>query len=283
MKLVARLLREPLLHFLAIGGLIFLFFAAVAEPGPEPTDTIVVGPERIEQLATRFQAVWRRPPSDDELRAMIDDFVREEIYYREALALGLDRNDTVVRRRLRQKMEFLTDTAGDLMEPAAGELEAYLAANEQTYRSGPRLAFEQIYLGETPGPESIKLSLIALQSDPVTEPSALGESTLLPARLGLLPPSAIDGVFGQGFFERVAELPPGVWAGPVTSAYGVHLVRILESQPARMPPLEEVRGALLGDWKAAKALEIRELHYARLRERFVVEIRGADALTAENR
>ncbi len=99
MKLLLRLLREPLLHFLAIGGLIFLLFAAVAGPSPEPTDTIVVGPARIEQLARGFQAVWRRPSTDDELRGMIDDFVREEIYYREALALGLDRNDTVVPTR----------------------------------------------------------------------------------------------------------------------------------------------------------------------------------------
>ncbi len=283
MKRLPRLLREPLLHFLAIGGVIFLLFGALAGPGPGPADTIVVGPERIEWLAKGFQAVWRRPPSDDELRALIDEHVREEIYYREALALGLDRNDTVVRRRLRQKMEFLTDTAADLLEPSAGELEAWLAANEQAYRSGPRLAFEQIYLGETPAPDSVTLSLIALQSDPVTDPSAVGESTLLPAGLDLSSSGAVDGVFGQGFFERLAELPPGVWAGPVASTYGVHLVRIRDSLPARMPPLEEVRDAVSRDWKSAKAREIRELHYVRLRERYVVEIQGVDARTAENR
>jgi hypothetical protein len=281
MKLLLRLLREPLLHFLAIGGLIFVLFAAMSEPGPEPADTIVVGPERIEQLAKGFQAVWRRPPTDDELRAMIDDFVREEIYYREALALGLDSNDTVVRRRLRQKMEFLTDSGAEILEPVAGELEAYLLANENTFRSGPRLAFEQIYLGETSAPESIRLSLSALQSDPLASPSTLGEHTLLPAQLGLSPPEAVDGVFGNGFFERLAELPPGVWAGPVVSAYGVHLVRILDSLPARMPPLEEIHDNVLRNWKAAKGRELRELFYARLRERFIVEIRRADTGTAE--
>jgi hypothetical protein len=282
MKLVARLLREPLLHFVVIGGLIFLLFAAVAGPSPEPSDTIVVGPERIEQLATGFESVWRRPPADDELRAMIDDFVREEIYYREALALGLDRDDTVVRRRLRQKMEFLSDTGAGLLEPAAGELEAYLAANEQDFRRGPRLAFEQIYLGEAPTPESITRSLGALRSDPAADPSALGERTLLPARLGLSPPEVVDGVFGKNFFERLADLTPGAWAGPVASAFGVHLVRIGESLAARTPPLEEIRDAVLRDWKAAKGRELRELHYARLRERYVVEIRRADTATAEN-
>jgi hypothetical protein len=276
-------LREPLLHFFAIGGLIFVFFATISEPGPEPANTIVVGPERIERLVRGFQAVWRRPPTDDELDALIDEHVHEEIYYREALALGLDRNDTVVRRRLRQKMEFLTDSSAELLEPTAGELEAYLAANEQTFRLGPRLAFEQVYLGETPGPESITRSLSALQSNSVTGLSALGERTLLPAQLSLSLPEAVDGVFGKGFFERLTDLTPGVWAGPVASGYGVHLVRIGESLAARTPPLEEIRDNVLRDWKAAKALEIRELHYNRLRARFVVEIRGADARTAENR
>jgi parvulin-like peptidyl-prolyl isomerase len=111
----------------------------------------------------------------------------------------------------------------------------------------------------------------------------LGERTLLPARLGVSPPSAVDGVFGQGFFELLAELPPGVWTGPVASAYGVHLVRILDSLPARTPPLEEVRDAVLTDWKAAKAQEIREQDYAQRRARFVVKIRRGDVRTAENR
>ncbi len=88
-------------------------------------------------------------------------------------------------------------------------------------------------------------------------------------------------MFGKGFFERLAELPPGVWAGPVVSAYGVHLVRILDSLPARMPPLEEIHDNVLRNWKAAKGRELRELHYARLRERFIVEIRRADTGTAE--
>ena len=283
MKQIARLLREPLLHFLAIGGLIFLLFGVVAGPIAEPTDTIVVEPERIEQLAAGFKAVWRRPPTEDELSALIDDFVREEIYYREALAIGLDRNDTVIRRRLRQKMEFLTDTGADILQPAAGDLEAHLAANEQTYRHEPHLAFEQIYLGEAPSPETVTGSLNTLRSDPATDPSVLGERSLLPAQLGLSRPEAIDGTFGKGFFERIAEIQPGEWAGPVQSGYGVHLVHILDSLPARTPPLEEVRDAVLRDWKKAKALELRESYFARLRERYVVEIRSGDARTAEAR
>ena len=283
MKLLQRLLREPLLHFFAIGGLIFLLFVAVDDTPDAPTELIVVTPERIDRLAAGFSSVWTRKPTADELDALIGEHVREEVYYREAMALGLDRDDAVIRRRLRQKMEFLTDTGAQLLEPSADELETYFAANERTFRRGPRLAFEQVYLGEAPGSESISRSLSALQSDPAADPSALGERSLLPAQLGLSPPNAVDGVFGKGFFELIVEIPPRAWTGPVASAYGAHLVRILDSLPARTPPLEEVRDAVLRDWKAAKAKEIRELHYNRLRARFDVEIRRAAARTAETR
>jgi len=283
MKTLARLLREPLLHFFAFGGLLFLLFVMVSGQSPEPAEVIIVGPERIEQLAKGFQAAWRHPPTNDELRAIIDDFVREEIYYREALALGLDRNDTMVRRRLRQKMEFLTDTGADLLKPAAGELEAHLAAHEQTFRFEPRLAFEQIFLGKNPASENIIASLSALQSDPASDLSQWSERTLLPAQLGLSPPDAIDNVFGQGFFEQLAALPTRVWGGPVESAFGVHLVRITDSLPARIPPLEEIHEAVLRDWKAAKALELRELHFTKLKERYVIEIHSTSAPTVESR
>jgi hypothetical protein len=283
MKRLLRLLREPLFHFIAIGGLIFALYAAVDDAREAPADLIVIVPERIEQLAASFSAVWKRAPTDDELDALIGEEVRAEVYYREALALGLDRNDTIVRRRMRQKMEFLLDTGAYLQEPAAGELEAYFAANEQTYRSGLRLAFEQIYLGEAAAAEAISMPLGALRSDPPADPATLGERTLLPARLGVSPITAVDGVFGKGFFDLVAELPPGEWAGPVVSAYGVHLVRILDTLPARTPPLEEIRDAVLRDWRAAKAQDIREADYAERRKRYLVEIRRRDGPAAESR
>jgi hypothetical protein len=281
MKLVARLLAEPSLHFLAIGGLIFLFYAAVTDTREAPADVIVVTPARIEQLAAGFEAVWKRPPAADERDALIESHIREEVYYREALALGLDRDDTVIRRRLRQKMEFLSDGGSDLLNPADGELESYLAANAAAYGEPPRLAFEQVYLGEAPDPKHLADSLSLLRSDTVADFAALSEHTLMPLGLELSPVQTVDGLFGSGFFERVAAQPLGVWAGPVESGYGVHLVRILNSRPGRLPPLAEVRTAVLRDWKAAKALEIRELHYARLRARFVVEIEDAAPTDSE--
>lgn len=278
MRTTQRLLREPLVHFLVIGGLIFLLYTAVSDPGPAPLNSIVIGPQQIEQLAKSYRATWRRPPSADELNRLIDEAVREEVYYREALALGLDSNDTIVRRRLRQKMEFLADSGAALVEPAAGELEAYLRANEARFRRSPMLAFEQLFLGQDPDPEHTTELLTKLQSNRVTDPFSLSSSTLLPQQFGLASPQTVDGVFGQGFFEQLFQLPPGRWAGPVESSYGVHLARIGEREPARLPALDEIRDTVLSDWKAMKAGEIRELHYARLRANYVVEI-----IPAQNR
>jgi hypothetical protein len=282
MKQLMRLLREPLFHFLAVGGLIFALYAAVDDTGEAPTDVIVIAPERIDQLATEFSAVWKRKPTEDEINALIEADIREEVYYREALALGLDRNDAIVRRRMGQKMQFLMDTAAYLQDPAAGELEAYFAANEDFYRNGLRLAFEQIYLGENPAQDAISNSLGALRSDPLADPATLGERSLLPPQLGLSTPTAVDGVFGTGFFDLVAEFPPGEWAGPVVSAYGVHLARIVATRPARTPPLAEIRNVVLKNWREAKAQEIREKDYAERRKHFTVEIRRGDAQAAES-
>ncbi len=283
MDLLTRLLREPLIHFLAIGGLMFAVYAAMNDAIEPPPDVIVISPERITQIEAGFSSVWKRLPTADELDALIEEDVREEVYYREAMALGLDRNDALVRRRLRLKMEFLMDSAANAVDPAAGELEAYFAANEELYQLEPRLAFEQIYLGENASPETIARSLSVLQSNPASDPFTLGERTFLPAQLGLSTQDAVFGVFGKGFFERLAELPPGVWAGPVVSTYGVHLVRILDSLPAQTPLLQEVRKDVLRDWKTAKAGEIRDRDYARRRARFVVEIQRRVGRTAKTR
>ncbi|MCP4306632.1 MAG: peptidyl-prolyl cis-trans isomerase [bacterium] len=144
------------------------------------------------------------------------------------------------------------------------------------------MAFEQIYLGENPDPESVASLLSTLQSDPAVDPSSLGERTLLPSRLDPSPPSAVDGVFGSGFFDLVVELPTGNWSGPVASSYGSHLVHIRESEPSQMPPLDDVREAVLRDWTDAKSKEIGELYYGQLRERYTVDIQRGDTPADDN-
>ena len=151
-------------------------------------------------------------------------------------------------------------------------METYFAANEQAYRSEPRLAFEQVYLGESPSEDSVSQILNTLSSAPTIDPSAQGKPTILPAQLKLSQPDAIDSVFGSGFYSQIAIIAPGKWGGPVTSVYGTHLVRTLDGQPAHIPTLEEVRDAVLRDWQSAKAQKNRELDYSKRRSRYTVEI-----------
>ena len=275
-----RLLREPLLHFAVIGGLLFVFYFAVSGPSPEPVNRIVVEPERVAQLAAGYAAVWQRPPSEDELRALVESFVREEVYYREALALGLEQDDTIIRRRMQQKMEFLTDSGTEFLEPDAGELEAYYRANELRFQNPPRVAMTQIFYGQNPTPELIATALTMLQRNPAADPQSFGERTLLPMQLALSTPAAIDGVFGVGFFDELIAVPIDVWAGPVESGYGVHLVRVEESLPANSLPLGEVRDVVLREWRSAKATELRDQIYARLRARY--EIMLPDDFSADS-
>jgi hypothetical protein len=270
--ILQRFLREPLLHFIVIGGLFFLIYTAVNDTFDISTDTIFITPERIDQIETIFTGVWNRKPTDEELDNLIKEEVSSEVYYRDALALGLDKNDAIVRRRLRQKMEFLTDTGIYLQEPSPGELETYFAANEQVYKNEPRLAFEQVYLGESPPEDIVSQTLKILRSESAVDLSTLGQRTLLPAQLKMSQPGAIDSVFGKGFYSQIAVLAPGEWVGPVTSTYGIHLIRTLDGEPARMPTLEEIRDFVLQDWRSAKAEENRQQDYANRRSRYTVEI-----------
>jgi len=275
MKTLQRLLREPLLQFLVLGGLIFALYSVVSKPAPPPRNVISIGPERIAQLSKSYEAVWRHPPSAEALEGILENEIRDEVYYREALALGLDTNDLIVRRRLRQKMEFFSDSGAGLIEPSAGELEDYLLAHQEKFQIAPRLTFEQVFLGREVGAEQVEQSLHALQEVGLGTRPEVGVRSMLPARMDRSTPQAIDSVFGEGFFAKLEKLPDEKWVGPVESTYGIHLVWIEDRVAARAPRLEEIRPAVLLDWKAEKAREVRELHYAKLRERYVVEIHPA--------
>jgi hypothetical protein len=272
MTLWKRLLREPLLHFVAIGGLIFALYAALQEPAPTPANEIVITPQRIEQIATAFEAAWKRPPSAKEIDGLIEQDIREEVYYREAVTLGLDRNDEPVRRRMRMKMEFLMDNSAQLLQPAAGGLERFIADHADDYQHPPRLAFEQVYLGERPATERVSKLLDKLRASPDAVPDDIGTRSLLPPSMGLSGPQSVDGLFGSGFFERIAQLPTGTWSGPVESGYGAHLIRITRTAPAYTPPLEQIRAAVLRDWRSDKAQLIRDQDYAQRREGYVITI-----------
>lgn len=271
--IIQRLLREPLLHFIAIGGLLFLAYATVNDTIPEAEDKlIVISPERIERIKKAYRATWKKLPTAAELDKLIENEIREEVYYRDALHLGLDKNDPLVRKRLRQKLEFLSDTGIRFQAPSEEELDKFYQSNKSDYQRDPRLAFEQIFLGENPSTQAISGASKRLTENPAVAPLELGARTSLPARVRLSGPRAVNNIFGPEVFQQIAKLAPGIWGGPINSSYGIHMVRTLDGTPAQTPPIDEIRNIVLKDYQTARLREAREQDYARRRAAYDVGI-----------
>ena len=272
-----KLLREPLVHFLLLGAGLFVAFGLVGErTGSEPGE-IVATQGQIESLAIGFARTWQRPPTDRELEGLIQDYIREEVYYREAMALGLDKDDIVIRRRLRQKMEFVTDDVAAQAEPTDDELSAYLKAHPETFRVERRFTFSQVYLNPDRHGQNLardaELLLAKLnEAGGKADVSALGDPFLLSHEFEAVPGSEVAKQFGEAFAAKLGALSPGQWQGPVESGYGVHLVFVGQRTGGRVPALEEVREAVRREWANAERLEANEKFYQGLLKRYTVTI-----------
>ena len=275
--MLRRLLREPLAHFAALALVIFAAYAVLAPPAQQaPVGSIVVSAGKIEQMAAIFARTWQRPPSPEELKGLIDDYVTEEIYVREALALGLDTDDTVIRRRLRQKMEFMTSADVDALTPTDADLQAYLDTHPDAFSEAPQVGFQQVYLNPDRHPETMDQDaatlLEALRADPKADTSVLGDASLLPYELPLTSIGSIDRIFGPDIAASVAQAEPGVWTGPVASPYGLHLIRVKTKSPGRIPALAEIRDVVLREWSNAKRQDLEAARLADLLGRYDVRI-----------
>ncbi|MEP3275596.1 MAG: peptidylprolyl isomerase [Stappiaceae bacterium] len=253
-----------------IGTGLFALYSLVEETPPTPDrPTITVSIQDAKWLASQFKAARSRPPSEKELEAVVDAFVREEIYVREALALGLDQGDTVVRKRLSQKMEFLTEAGAEASLVDDAVLKSYFKENAGNYTSAARIAFSQILL-----PEPIQDSMSAIRADLAAgkDFTQLGARSLLPPVVSPITAPAVDGAFGQGVFDRIVELEPGKWSGPVTSGYGQHLVRLELIEPGVLPPYETLRDRIEKDWRRGKAEQLRFERFEQLRNQYDIEM-----------
>ena len=208
---------------------------------------------------------------------LVEDYIREEILYREAVALGLDKDDTIIRRRLRQKMEFFTQDLAEQVEPTEAELETYLRQHAEDFQVEPRVSFQHVYLNVERRvgavEEDARTLLVELdgQHEPA-EPTALGDPIVLPHDFESLPQSEVSRLFGQKFASNLSQIEPGDWNGPVKSGYGLHLVRVGAQSPARTPELSEVRKAVKRDWQFMRRQELDEEFFGSLRKRYEVKV-----------
>ena len=260
--------REPLVHFLAIGGLLFALDVLRSDPQPEDADPpIVVTADFVRSLRAEL---GRDVANEDEIRNAIDRFVEEEALVREARRLGLDRSDLVVRRRLVQKMEFLLGDLAVGREPTDAELQTWLDAHSDRYRRPARVTFEHVWFSRDRRGERTDDDARAALAAGV--PDGAGDPFLPGAAFERVTRGEVARQLGKTFAERVFRTPAGSWTGPLPSAYGHHLVRVTAVEPGREATLDEVRKGVRRDVRAERRAEAERIARRALRERYEVVV-----------
>jgi peptidyl-prolyl cis-trans isomerase C len=269
--MLRKLIREPLIHFLAGALLIFAFFWATGTDRDPADYAISIDETDIDRLVADWERNFRRAPSQQELDGLIDQEIAEEIYYREALRLGLDKNDPVIRRRLFTKMRFLDgENTGDTV-PTDAMLQQWMDQHPGKYTLSPLYDFEQIYLGQIDAAAARDI-VGALRRG--AAPAAFAQSLSLPAALERVSRADIARQFGDRFAGQLMALEPGVWSGPIASGFGVHAVRVTAKRPGQKATLDEVRQRVANDWHADRQATEKEKALARYRSRYQITVAG---------
>jgi len=275
---IKRCLREPLVHFLLIGLGMFVIYG-VLNPGPGQGGSlsrIVLTEDDLRQLQIAFTAQWRRPPTPEELAGLVNSKVREEILYREALALGLDKEDTIVKRRMAQKMDFLAEDLSDLREPTTEELRAWFEKNSQRFALPSRTTFRHLYFSPDRRGEHTRADAVSalneLAGKPEDSPAAvaLADPFMFQDYYGDRTPEQLAKEFGPNFAQSLFQIKPGSWQGPIESGYGWHLVWVGSITPSRMPQFEEVEQDVKSKWIEEQRAETKRKMFEAMRTRYEV-------------
>jgi hypothetical protein len=277
------IVRQPLVHFLVAGLALFAAASLLDRDKTRSIRDIQVSAAEIQRLEDVWSRQYGRTPTRAELQNLIDDYVREEIYYREAISSGLDKDDSIIRRRLVEKMEFLSQEVAS-GEPSDKELDDYFQRHRDKFLLPPQIAFTHIFFSPSKrGPalqSDARKSLTLLRGSTNTDLSKLGDAFMLQNEYPLQTPQEIASLFGRDFSDELFKLQPGEWRGPLRSSYGLHLVRITRYEPAHPPQLNEVRTQVVTDFKNERLQTAAENYYARLRQKYRIEINSAAMASA---
>jgi hypothetical protein len=278
---IRKLLREPMLHFLLIGIALFGAYRWVS-PGDSGGRRIVITQGVVDDLVTQHVAARGREPSTIELNHLIESYVRDEILYREGVRLGLERDDIVVKRRVRQKIEMIAEEDASTRAPTDAELSAYLVANQPRFVQPAILTFEQIFIGaSTSGRGVVHAVAVTRALRKGADPEELGKPTLLPHRMTRTPADLVARDFGVSFAAALEKVPVGEWVGPIDSSFGAHYVRVSDRTPAAAPQLAAVRDQVMREWENERRQRARNDAYTKMRGEYQVSIETE--LTTERR
>ena len=274
-----RLLTEPLVQFLILGACIYGAYAIFGTEDEGLRDTTVhVDARRINSFISEWKSRWKRPPTQQEVDGLIQSYIREDVLYRQAVAMGLNEDDPVTRRRMAQKLEFLTSDLATMVEPAEGVLETYFLENQAAYRDPDRITFSQVFFNPDKRNDATlddaASALTQLQSTgvPNTATMQVGDQFMLQNDFVSVTQREITRQMGSGFADAVMKLEPGQWHGPVLSGYGVHLVYVFEYQKAPPMVFETVRAAVLENWKSQQREKFNADFLKNLKSRYDIVI-----------
>ena len=270
-----RWLRDPLFHFMLAGVALFGFYRMLNPKADAPEeDKIVLTQDDLRQMTVAWMAQGRQAPSPGQVASLVEAKVREEILYREALALGLDRDDTIVKRRLAQKMDFLAEDAAAMREPTRQELESWFKEHAGSFASMPRVSFTHVYFsadghGEE-GREVAAKALATILAGSRQSAAGLGDPFMFQDFYSERSPTQLAGVFGPAFAKALFEVKPGTWQGPIASGYGWHLVFVDAMTPSRVPAFEEVEAEVRAEWTADWRARSKQAAFEMMRARYTV-------------
>ena len=270
------ILREPLLHFLVLGAVLFGLYGLVGKKEAEAPAKVVISAERVANLADRFMRTWLRPPTQQELHGLVEDDIRDEVFYREGKAAGLDRDDSIIRRRVRQKMEFLAEDMA-AAEATDEQLATYLASNPERFRTEDRLTFRHVFLsasrrGKALDGDAKEIAATLIHAKAPGDAATMGDPFLLGETFRQMPQSDIERTFGEGFAKQLSAAERGRWQGPIPSSFGAHFIFIDERTRGSLPPLDTVREAVQREWLNARRVEAEEKLYRTLRDRYQIVV-----------
>jgi parvulin-like peptidyl-prolyl isomerase len=281
-----KFLNEPVLHFFVAGGVLFAVCGwlnrGAGDGAGTVSRTVHITANEVRWLERTWTRQWQRPPSEEELKGLVDGYVKEELLAREARALGLDENDTVVRRRLAQKMEFLLQDTAQQIEPSQDELRRFYEAQRERFQAPARVSFTHVYFNrDRRGARAEADARAALRrlSQAGAGGADLGDRFLAQYDFVDADEPSVASVLGQAFARRVFALDPGRWQGPIESGYGLHLVRVAHRQDAQPRELDAVKSEVLSLWRMQREQEVRELHFASLLEKYDVVVDGGVKLS----
>ena len=294
-----RLLREPLIHFLLLGAVLFIVYHYTQpDRGAAPSSKqIQLTLDDLNQLNLYFQAQWRRPPTPEEFRRLVENKVQEEVLYREALAMGLDKSDTIVKRRMAQKMQFLAEDVAAAREPTTAELKSWFEKNSAKFALPSRVSFRHLYFspdrrGQRARDDAVKaLTKLAGQPEDSKLAASLADPFMFQDYYRDRAPDYLGKEFGPQFAQAVEKLIPGSWQGPIESGFGWHLVFVDTVIPGRIPAFEEIEPDVKTAWLGEQKAEAWQKAYTAMRAKYTVllpappdkELPGAAAASLEKK